>query len=150
MQSVSSGIWTCVVVSISYDDNHYTTGTSMVVPLAYVEVTAQHFRHDDIRGKIYIYIVRERERDRERERERCVCVCAALDFCWHFFKIFFVWIEIYLLVAHSTDVYLKGTTCIKVTWLPWLVIAHTFCFLCASTYAANSHHFRLKTTPYWQ
>ena len=28
MQSVSSRIWTCVIVSISYDDNHYTTGTS--------------------------------------------------------------------------------------------------------------------------
>ena len=28
MQSVSSMIWTCVAVSISYDDNHYTTGTS--------------------------------------------------------------------------------------------------------------------------
>ena len=28
MQSVSSRIWTRVVVSISYDDNHYTTGTS--------------------------------------------------------------------------------------------------------------------------
>ena len=27
MQSVSSRIWTCVAVSISYDDNHYTTGT---------------------------------------------------------------------------------------------------------------------------
>ena len=26
--SVSSRIWTCVGVSISYDDNHYTTGTS--------------------------------------------------------------------------------------------------------------------------
>ena len=25
MQSVSSGIWTRVAVSISYDDNHYTT-----------------------------------------------------------------------------------------------------------------------------
>ena len=29
MQSVSSRIWTRVVVSISYDDNHYTTGTSV-------------------------------------------------------------------------------------------------------------------------
>ena len=29
MQSVSSRIWTCVAVSISYDDNHYTTGTSV-------------------------------------------------------------------------------------------------------------------------
>ena len=28
MQSVSSGIWTRVAVSISYDDNHYTTGTT--------------------------------------------------------------------------------------------------------------------------
>ena len=28
MQSVLARIWTCVTVSISYDDNHYTTGTS--------------------------------------------------------------------------------------------------------------------------
>ena len=28
MQSVSSRIWTRVAVSTSYDDNHYTTGTS--------------------------------------------------------------------------------------------------------------------------
>ena len=28
MQSVSSRIWTRVAVSISYDDNHYTIGTS--------------------------------------------------------------------------------------------------------------------------
>ena len=27
MQSVSSRIWTCIAVSISYDNNHYTTGT---------------------------------------------------------------------------------------------------------------------------
>ena len=31
MQSVSSRIWTRVVVSISYDDNDYTTGTSKKV-----------------------------------------------------------------------------------------------------------------------
>ena len=30
MISVSSRIWTRVAVSISYDDNHYTTGTSIV------------------------------------------------------------------------------------------------------------------------
>ena len=29
MQSVSSRNWTRVAVSISYDDNHYTTGTSI-------------------------------------------------------------------------------------------------------------------------
>ena len=28
MQSLSSRIWTRVAVSISYDDNHYTTDTS--------------------------------------------------------------------------------------------------------------------------
>ena len=28
MQTVSSRVWTRVAVSISYDDNHYTTGTS--------------------------------------------------------------------------------------------------------------------------
>ena len=31
MQSVSSRIWTRVAVSISYDDNHYTTGTAIIV-----------------------------------------------------------------------------------------------------------------------
>ena len=31
MQPVSSRIWTRVAVSISYDDNHYTTGTSIEV-----------------------------------------------------------------------------------------------------------------------
>ena len=30
MQSVSARIWTRVTVSISYDDNHYTTGTSFL------------------------------------------------------------------------------------------------------------------------
>ena len=34
MQSVSSRIWTRVTVSISYDDNDYTTGTSTTTPRA--------------------------------------------------------------------------------------------------------------------
>ena len=33
MQSFSSRIWTRVAVSISYDDNHYTTDTSTSTPL---------------------------------------------------------------------------------------------------------------------
>ena len=33
MQSVLSRIWTRVTVSISYDDNHYTTGTHYTVPI---------------------------------------------------------------------------------------------------------------------
>ena len=42
MQSASSRIWTCIAVSISYDDNHYTTGTSKVSICAgsYVQVSA--------------------------------------------------------------------------------------------------------------
>ena len=40
MQSVSSRIWIRVAVSISYDDNHYTTATSfyLVLMLCYVYV----------------------------------------------------------------------------------------------------------------
>ena len=34
MQSVSSRIWTRVSMSISYDDNHYTTGTSLALFIA--------------------------------------------------------------------------------------------------------------------
>ena len=48
MQSVVSRIWTCVAMSISYDDNHYTTGT---------------FKTMDYRDKW-----RERERGRESEK----------------------------------------------------------------------------------
>ena len=29
-QSASSRIWTCIAVFVSYDDNHYTTGTSLI------------------------------------------------------------------------------------------------------------------------
>ena len=36
MQSVSSRVWTRVAVFISYDDNHYTTGTSTVLLLLYI------------------------------------------------------------------------------------------------------------------
>ena len=36
MQSVSSRIWTRVAVFISYDDNHYTTGTSTNKPNTYL------------------------------------------------------------------------------------------------------------------
>ena len=41
MQSVSARIWTRVAVSISYDDNDYTTGTSQTITNAdYVDVIA--------------------------------------------------------------------------------------------------------------
>ena len=37
MQSVSFRIWTRVAVSILYDDNHYTTGTSTNTLSLYLE-----------------------------------------------------------------------------------------------------------------
>ena len=49
MQSVSSRIWTRVAVSISYDDSHYTTGTSSMylllftVGLPYNRITKQWY-----------------------------------------------------------------------------------------------------------
>ena len=63
MQSVSSRIWTRVAVSISYDDNHYTTGkvvhtfpknirpkVNMIAwmgfEFAYCGVTVPYFNHD--------------------------------------------------------------------------------------------------------
>ena len=36
MQSASSRIWTLVTVSISYDDNHYITGTSNQMAYRYI------------------------------------------------------------------------------------------------------------------
>ena len=43
MQSVSSRIWTCVAVSISYDDNHYTTGSSLNIVHLYLIWTLLQF-----------------------------------------------------------------------------------------------------------
>ena len=42
MQSVSSRIWTRVAVSISYDDKHYTTGTSYVDHASAVKKKRNH------------------------------------------------------------------------------------------------------------
>ena len=35
--------WTSVAVSISYDDNHYTTGTSMIYLIVSYAVATNHF-----------------------------------------------------------------------------------------------------------
>ena len=39
MQSVLSRIWTRDVVSISYDDNHYTTGTSFALIIITIKLS---------------------------------------------------------------------------------------------------------------
>ena len=43
MQAVSSRIWTCVAMSISYDDNHYTMGTSKIVLYTSL-LNTQHYK----------------------------------------------------------------------------------------------------------
>ena len=42
MQSVSSRIWTRVTVSISYDDNHYTTRTSCILFLLRIDTWSSY------------------------------------------------------------------------------------------------------------
>ena len=48
MQSVLSRIWTRVAVSISYDDNHYTTGTSIPSIYDLLEQPLQNETEDEI------------------------------------------------------------------------------------------------------
>ena len=43
MQSVLSRIWTRVAVSISYGDNYYTTGTSKVNIIVWLESELAHY-----------------------------------------------------------------------------------------------------------
>ena len=57
MQSVSSKIWTRVAVSISYDDNHYTTGTMIAqleFELTYYNSTVQCFNHYTMRTPLSV------------------------------------------------------------------------------------------------
>ena len=63
LQSVSSSIWIRVAVSISYDDNHYTTGTStksvvhcaiVFSTLVYVTETLTAYKAEAQRLHIYM------------------------------------------------------------------------------------------------
>ena len=59
MQSVSSRIWTRVAVSISYDDNHYTTGTSSLSLFFFFffYIFEKHLL-TKLKGFIYFYLIR--------------------------------------------------------------------------------------------
>ena len=48
MQSVSSRIWTHVVVSISYDDNHYTTGTTFYIKYGWMLI----FKRSNLKNNV--------------------------------------------------------------------------------------------------
>ena len=52
MQSVSSRIWTRVAVSVSYDDNHYTTWTSRALQQLVKEKEYSEFKPVQVRLKI--------------------------------------------------------------------------------------------------
>ena len=43
MQLAGSRIWTRVAVSIFYDDNHYTMGTSLYIYIVYIIGTPLYF-----------------------------------------------------------------------------------------------------------
>ena len=53
MQSVSSRIWTHLAVSISYDDNHYTTGTSISISTLMNTSGRQMQKESDAWQKVY-------------------------------------------------------------------------------------------------
>ena len=60
MQSVSSRIWTRVAVSISYDDNYYTTGT---IPKTFKMVLDTSLLYtQQYKGRIKDKVVQSRER----------------------------------------------------------------------------------------
>ena len=65
MQSVSSRIWTRVVVSISYNDNHYTTGTFYYIysaskyPVCLVRYDREGFIVDHLKVVLRLYVVSE-------------------------------------------------------------------------------------------
>ena len=58
MQSISSRIWTRVAVSISYDDNHYTTGTSYRIILRQSEFNNYGLQLHTIQKFINIFLNR--------------------------------------------------------------------------------------------
>ena len=77
MQSVSSRIWTRVAVFISYDNIHYTTGTSQILNCLYISKYPRLFlllslslshthTHTHTYTHIYIYIF------------VCMCVCVCV------------------------------------------------------------------------
>ena len=63
MQSVSSRIWTCIALSISYDDNHYSWGTSSFFFFfwLYVCVNERVCVFGSVDVSLWVYV--------------CVCVC---------------------------------------------------------------------------
>ena len=56
MQSVSSRVWTRVAVSISYDDNHYTTGTKYIYIYIMRAILNRSWRQHPTKQQLYGYL----------------------------------------------------------------------------------------------
>ena len=59
MQSVSSKIWTRVAVSISCDDNHYTTGTSITYDFRVKGATLNSVSYCQLKMKSSFYLLKD-------------------------------------------------------------------------------------------
>ena len=84
MQSVRSRIWTRVAVSISCDDNHYTTGTSLnllchsktVVRFMHMNFIAYHSSKVSTRPDCIFEIHQLRQSGFSRVYSNCCCSCS--------------------------------------------------------------------------
>ena len=110
MQSVLSRIWTCVAVSISYDDNHYTTGTSKYnCPILFVmfALIPDHWRSLSFWFSILFYLNLLQGQAREREREELYCI--------HFLSQPILEIKVQKLIIHVNGKYTISLS-IKQDW----------------------------------
>ena len=83
MQSASSRIWTRVAVSISYDDNHYTTGTSEVdvfKPTYNIHCFKKLKSITSVRGKCIMKCMRKSSLNKAHFFK--ARYCWKLTFCW--------------------------------------------------------------------
>ena len=109
MQTVSSTIWTYVAVSISYDDNHCTTSTS-IVSLCVNVCVSEH--------ALFFVYVRVCACFRLCTRV-CLCICACLCMCMCFRS----WVCKLVFVCVCVTVCVS--VCLKVIIISWVVFALT-------------------------
>ena len=98
MQSVSSRIWTHIAVSIPYDDNHYTTGTSYVIAwlefeLAHYDVASQYISHYAMETSLLFLILKFKQRPVSSWKIYIIMWC--LEELMHIIEIFLSISEVY-------------------------------------------------------
>ena len=89
MQSVSSRIWTGVAMSISYDDNHYTTGTSIKKKEKERYTSSSKYcvlhRYREISTKMYVYNIVSPNVSLFLLQACCIFVWTCLYVCYKYF-----------------------------------------------------------------